>query len=43
MSAELCQNCSDQKVTVLYTWAGSYKVWKQGSIWFPRLGSLDSR
>lgn len=29
MSAELCQNRSDQKVTVLHTWAGSYVEWKQ--------------
>lgn len=43
MSAELCQNCSDQKVTVLHTWAGSHKAWKQCSVWCPGLGSLDSR
>lgn len=43
MSAELCQNCSDQKVTVLHTWAGSYREWKQCSSWCPGLGRLDSR
>lgn len=43
MSAELCQNCSDQKVTVLHTWAGSYKEWKPCSSWCPGLGRLDSR
>lgn len=43
MSAELCQNCSDQKVTVLHTWAGSYNEWKQCSTWCPGLGRLDSR
>lgn len=41
MSAELCQNCSDQKVTVLHSWAGSYTKWKQCSAWGPGLGSLD--
>lgn len=43
MSAELCQNSSDQKVTALPIWAGSYNVWKQCSIWCPGLGSLGSR
>ena len=30
MSTEPCQNCSDQKLTALHTWPGSYSEGKQG-------------